>query len=154
MEVLKIPVVRIGGSKGIRIPKKILEECNITSSVIASVGNGEITLKPERRPRQGWAEAAKRLHQQKEDKLLIDYTLDLSPDELNSFLATVIIAPLTTKVRNYPFRPMIRLGKVSGSIMLDQIRCVDKGRLAKRIGELPQSAIMNIKNVLKEMLVE
>jgi hypothetical protein len=42
---------------------------------------GEITLKPERKPRQGWAEAAKKLHQQKEDKLLIDDTLDLHPEE-------------------------------------------------------------------------
>jgi antitoxin MazE len=81
MEMLKIPVIRIGGSKGIRIPKKILEECNITSSVIALVENGEITLKPERKPRQGWAESAKKIHQQKEDKLLIDDTLDLHPEE-------------------------------------------------------------------------
>ena len=78
----------------------------------------------------------------------------VSPDELNNFLATVIIAPLTTKVRNYPFRPMIKLGKVSGSIMLDQIRCIDKSRLTKRIGELPEKSIMDVKNVLKEMLVE
>ena len=78
----------------------------------------------------------------------------ISPDELNDFLSTVIIAPLTTKVRNYPFRPAIKLGKVSGSIMLDQIRCIDKSRLTKRIGELPQSVIMTVKNVLKEMLVE
>jgi mRNA interferase MazF len=78
----------------------------------------------------------------------------ISPDELNGFLATVIIAPLTTKVRNFPFRPMIKLGKVSGSIMLDQIRCIDKSRLTKRIGELPQKSINDIRNVLKEMLVD
>jgi antitoxin MazE len=81
MEMLKIPIVRIGGSKGIRIPKKILEECHITSSVIASVENGEITLKPEQKPRQGWADAAKKAHQQKEDRLLIDDTLDLHQEE-------------------------------------------------------------------------
>jgi mRNA interferase MazF len=78
----------------------------------------------------------------------------ISPDELNGFLATVIIAPLTTKVRNFPFRPMIKLGKVSGSIMLDQIRCIDKSRLTKRIGELPQKSIHDMRNVLKEMLVD
>jgi antitoxin MazE len=81
MEMLKIQIVRIGGSKGIRIPKRILEECHITSSVIASVENGEITLKPERKSRQGWADAAKKIHQQKEDKLLIDDTLDLHQEE-------------------------------------------------------------------------
>jgi mRNA interferase MazF len=78
----------------------------------------------------------------------------VSPDELNNFLATVIIAPLTTKVRNYPFRPAIKLGKVSGSIMLDQIRCIDKSRLTKRIGELSHPTIISVKNVLKEMFVD
>lgn len=78
----------------------------------------------------------------------------ISPDDLNAFLSTVIIAPLTSKVRNYPFRPGIKLGKVSGSIMLDQIRCVDKKRLTRKIGVLQNSSVVKVKEVIKEMLVD
>ena len=81
MEIIKIPVVRIGGSRGIRIPKKVLEECHITTSVIATVNNGEIMLKPEQKPRKGWAEAAKKAHQRHEDSLLIDDLLDIDEEE-------------------------------------------------------------------------
>lgn len=81
MEMLKIPIVQIGGSKGIRIPKKVLEECHITTSVIATVENGEIVLKPEQKPRKGWAESAIKAHQQKEDKLVIDDLLDIDGEE-------------------------------------------------------------------------
>jgi mRNA interferase MazF len=78
----------------------------------------------------------------------------ISPDDLNAFLATVIIAPLTSKVRNYPFRPGIKLGKVSGSIMLDQMRCVDKKRLTRKISVLQLISIIKVKEIIKEMLVD
>jgi mRNA interferase MazF len=78
----------------------------------------------------------------------------LSPDELNAYLATIIIAPLTTKDRDYPFRPHVTIDRVHGSIMLDQIRCVDKSRLSKRIASLPHSAVLLVKDVLQNMLVD
>lgn len=81
MEVLKMPIIQIGGSKGIRIPKKILEECHITDSVTATVEDGRIILVPEAKPRQGWAEAAKKMRKAKEDALLIDDRLDLHLEE-------------------------------------------------------------------------
>jgi len=77
----------------------------------------------------------------------------ISPDELNRHLATVIIAPVTTKFKSYPFRPAIRLENTSGTIMLDQIRCVDKTRLRKRIGRLSPQTIASVKSILDEMLV-
>ena len=84
----------------------------------------------------------------------IRHCVIVSPDDLNAFLATVIIAPLTSKVRDYPFRPGFKLGKVSGSIMLDQIRCVDKRRLSRKIGALPPKVVESVKELFREMLVD
>jgi mRNA interferase MazF len=78
----------------------------------------------------------------------------ISPDDLNQNLATVIVAPMTTKARNYSFRPAVTMGGVRGSIMLDQIRGVDKTRLTKRIGSLTEQNITLVKSVLREMLVD
>ncbi|MDP2209048.1 MAG: type II toxin-antitoxin system PemK/MazF family toxin [Bacteroidota bacterium] len=50
----------------------------------------------------------------------------ISPDEINKHIATVIIAPLTTKLRNYPTRVSCRVEGKQGQIVLDQIRPVDK----------------------------
>jgi antitoxin MazE len=81
METITIPIIKIGGSRGIRIPKKVLEECHITDSVSAVIDHGEITLKPERKPREGWAKEAKDMHARGEDKLLIDDLMDLNLKE-------------------------------------------------------------------------
>lgn len=60
--------------------------------------------------------------------------LILSPDEMNSTLATVIVAPMTTKGRNYPTRIAVRFLGKDGQIVLDQIRTIDKARLVKKLG--------------------
>lgn len=59
----------------------------------------------------------------------------VSPDELNSHLATVIVVPLTTG-RAYPFRPPTRFQGKLGVAALDQIRVVDKSRLSRKVGSL------------------
>lgn len=60
--------------------------------------------------------------------------LVVSPDEMNTHISTVIIAPMTTKGRDYPTRvPCIFQGK-SGQVVLDQLRTVDKVRFVKRLG--------------------
>ncbi|HYW11063.1 MAG TPA: type II toxin-antitoxin system PemK/MazF family toxin [Longimicrobium sp.] len=62
--------------------------------------------------------------------------LIVSPDELNRHVATVIVAPMTTKGRTYPTRvPCLFEGK-KGEIVLDQLRTVDKTRLIKRLGRI------------------
>ena len=62
--------------------------------------------------------------------------LIVSPDELNRHLATVIVAPMTTKGRTYPTRvPCVFQGK-KGEIVLDQLRTVDRTRLVKRLGSM------------------
>ena len=58
----------------------------------------------------------------------------VSPDEMNRYLRTVIVTPLTTSLRPYPTRVSIRFQRKQGQAALDQIRTVDKARLVKRLG--------------------
>lgn len=78
----------------------------------------------------------------------------ISPDEMNHNIGTVIIAPMTTKSRNYPTRVSITSRGKDGWIVLDQLRTVDKSRLRKRLGKVDSRTVDKIKAVLKEMLVD
>ena len=80
--------------------------------------------------------------------------LVISPNEMNKYIATVIIAPMTTKSRDYPSRVPVTFQERQAWIVLDQIRTVDKRRLIKRIGKIDARAIARVKTVLSEMLVE
>jgi mRNA interferase MazF len=75
----------------------------------------------------------------------------ISPDEMNHHIGTVIIAPMATKGREYPTRVPCTFQGVAGQIVLDQIRTVDKSRLAKRLGRLSPAAADRLLNVLIEM---
>ncbi len=75
----------------------------------------------------------------------------VSPDELNSTLPYVMIAPITSKVRYYPFRVNLNLKDKEGQIALDQIQTVTKEKLVKRIGTLPVQSHTQIVDILKEM---
>jgi mRNA interferase MazF len=59
----------------------------------------------------------------------------VSPPELNDYLRTVIVAPMTTADRPAPFRVPITFEGKRGLILLDQIRTLDKKRLVKRLGK-------------------
>lgn len=78
----------------------------------------------------------------------------LSPDEMNFNIDTIIIAPLTTKSRDYPTRIKIEFENKTGCIVLDQIRAIDKIRLKEKSGHLNEKEILEVKNILKEMLVD
>jgi mRNA interferase MazF len=78
----------------------------------------------------------------------------ISPDEMNENIGTVIIAPMKTKSHNYPSRVKVNFMKRSGWIILDQIRCIDKIRLVKKLGKIKENEIISVKKVLNEMLIE
>jgi mRNA interferase MazF len=78
----------------------------------------------------------------------------LSPDEMNFNIDTIIIAPMTTKSRNYPTRVKIEFEKKLGWIVLDHVRTVDKTRLKEKSGHLKEMEILKVKNILKEMFVD
>ena len=75
----------------------------------------------------------------------------ISPDEMNRNIATIIIAPLTSKLRNYPTRIPCRVKGKQGQIVLDQIRTVDKIRLIKKIDFLNKTVQIKTLTVLNEM---
>jgi len=78
----------------------------------------------------------------------------ISPDEMNHYISTVIVAPLTTKRRSYPTRIPVRFQKKSGEIVLDQIRTVDKQRFVRRLGKISPSTATQILHCLGEMFAE
>jgi len=78
----------------------------------------------------------------------------ISPNELNRYLRTVIVAPLASTVKKYSYRVDCRLNNKFGSIALDQIRAVDKMRVGNYIGALQFLEIEKIKETLLEMLCE
>jgi len=80
--------------------------------------------------------------------------LVVSPDEMNSHIATVIIAPMTTKGRPYPTRVTCRFQGKEGQIVLDQLRTIDKERLVRRLGRVRVVTQREVLAVLAEMFAE
>ncbi len=80
--------------------------------------------------------------------------LVVSPDEMNLYIATVIVAPMTTRGRDYPSREEVRFQGKDGQIVLDQIRTVDKLRLVKRFGKISEATQKKILAVLSEIFAE
>lgn len=78
----------------------------------------------------------------------------VSPDESNRHIATVIIAPMTTRGTAYPTRIACKFQNKAGQIVLDQLRTVDKVRLVKRLGRLSASEQKQVLAVLAEMFKE
>lgn len=77
----------------------------------------------------------------------------VSPDEMNKYIKTVIIAPMTTKGKTYPTRIKVQFQNKHGWIVLDQIRTVDKKRLVKRLGKLEKKTTLKVKETFREMFV-
>lgn len=75
----------------------------------------------------------------------------VSPDEMNLYIKTVIIAPMTTKEKPYPTRVGCQLQGKEGQIVLDQIRTVDKLRLVKKIGQIDRKTETEVLAKLQEM---
>ena len=75
----------------------------------------------------------------------------ISPDELNRHLNTVIIVPLTSTVRNYPFRVRCTVAEKEGEAAIDQLKTIDKSRIGRYISSLRKSEIQQIKEVLRQM---
>ncbi|HSE35672.1 MAG TPA: type II toxin-antitoxin system PemK/MazF family toxin [Blastocatellia bacterium] len=80
--------------------------------------------------------------------------LVVSPDEMNRYIRTVIVAPMTTRGAAYPTRVSSRFKGKQGQIVLDQLRTVDKTRLVRKLGNISRSAQRQVLMVLAEMFSE
>ena len=148
-------IIQIGNSKGIILPSEVLKQLRLSlkSAVSISLDGNNIVIKAQ--PRQGWAEAAKRAHENGDDELLIpDVFEDVTPSDLNMYLTTVVIVPITSTIRNYPYRVLCSVAGREGEIATDQIRTVDKSRLKRKIGDLNFSEIKRLREVFQQMFCE
>jgi mRNA interferase MazF len=75
----------------------------------------------------------------------------ISPDEMNQYIGTVIIAPMTTSKKMYKSRVNIKFQGKDNQIDLDQVRAVDKQRLLKQIGKITEKDSHSVCNTLIQM---
>ena len=78
----------------------------------------------------------------------------VSPNEMNKYLNTIVIAPMTSSVKKYPTRISVNHDGKKGMIVIDQIRTVDKKRIIKVLGKLNKTEIKSTKEVIKETFVD
>ncbi len=78
----------------------------------------------------------------------------ISPNEMNKYLRTIIVAPMTTTTRKYPTRIEVKHDTKIGWIVIDQIRTIDKQRIIKVLGSLSRSETKEVKSVMKETFID
>ena len=78
----------------------------------------------------------------------------LSPDEMNKYLQTIVIAPLTSSSKPYPTRVPVEGKQAKGWVVIDQIRTIDRSRVVKVFERLPEKTIRLIKDVIQETFVD
>lgn len=78
----------------------------------------------------------------------------ISPNEMNKFLDTIVIAPMTSQSRPYPTRVKVRHNEKKGWVVVDQIRTIDRRRIIKIFEKLSEKEIENLKRTIKEIFVD
>ena len=78
----------------------------------------------------------------------------ISPDEMNKYLHTIVIAPMTSSSKAYPTRVGVKHNKTKGWVVLDQIRTIDRKRVVKKFEFLTEKEIMKVKAVIRETFVD
>jgi len=77
----------------------------------------------------------------------------ISPDEMNKYLQTIVIAPMTTSSKRYPTRIQVKHVRAKGWVVLDQIRTVDRQRIVKILDHLTEKEMYSVKTVIQETYV-
>ena len=78
----------------------------------------------------------------------------ISPDEMNNAIATIIVAPMMSRGRNYPSRVRCRFADKDGLVVLDQIRTVDRVRLMKKLGRIAPRTRRAVLETLASLFAE
>jgi mRNA interferase MazF len=78
----------------------------------------------------------------------------ISPDEMNNYLRTIVVAPMTTSSKKYPTRVNVEHDNKNGWIVVDQIRTIDKQRVVKTFGRLKDPEVIELKSVIRETYVD
>ncbi len=77
----------------------------------------------------------------------------LSPNEMNNYLQTIVIAPMTSHSKSYPTRVPVKHNKIKGWVVLDQIRTIDRQRIVKILDTLSEKDIDLVKSIIHETYV-
>lgn len=80
--------------------------------------------------------------------------LVVSPNEINKYLNTIVVAPMTKNLKKYPTRFSVKHNRKKGMVAIDQIRTVDKKRIIKAFGGLTKVEIKKCKDIIKETFVD
>ncbi|HBS86484.1 MAG: growth inhibitor PemK [Bacteroidetes bacterium GWF2_38_335] len=78
----------------------------------------------------------------------------ISPNEMNKYLQTIVVVPMTKTSKKYPTRIEIKHENKIGWAVIDQIRTIDKQRIVKILGRLSNPEIKEVKAVLKETYID
>lgn len=78
----------------------------------------------------------------------------ISPDEMNKYLQTIVIAPITSHSKHYPTRVEVKHHKTKGWVVLDQIRTIDRKRVIKIVDSLTEKEIYKVKTTIQETYVD
>jgi len=78
----------------------------------------------------------------------------VSPDEMNRYLRTIVVAPMTTMATTYPTRLRVRHNKQTGWIVVDQLTTIDRVKVKRSLGKLTHPEIRKLKNVIRETFVD
>ena len=78
----------------------------------------------------------------------------ISPNEMNKYLRTVVIAPMTSQSKKYPTRVEVLHNKKTGWVVIDQIRTIDKMRIVKVLDKLSAKEIETVKFIIRETFVD
>ena len=80
--------------------------------------------------------------------------LVMSPNEMNRNLNTLVIAPMTTHLKNYPTRVKVKFKKKEGRIAIDQLRTIDNRRIIKTLSRISPAEIKQVKHLIKITFVD
>jgi len=78
----------------------------------------------------------------------------ISPDEMNKYLQTIVVAPMTSNSKPYPTRVEVKHNKTKGWVVLDQIRTIDRKRVVKTFDFLTDKEIYKLKTIIQETFVD
>ena len=78
----------------------------------------------------------------------------ISPDEINRYLNTIVVAPMTTNLKKYPTRIQVKHNNKKGMVAIDQVRTIDKSRIIKKFDRLTKSEIQKCKEIIRETFVD
>ena len=78
----------------------------------------------------------------------------VSPNEMNRYLRTVVVAPMTTRTRTYPTRVRVRHNQQTGWIAVDQITTIDRNKINRILGNLTHPEIRKLKQVIRQTYVD